>query len=440
MNVVRENTEHQTALLKVLVTPADYGEAVDKALKTHKKKANIPGFRPGMVPMSIIHKLYKKSVTAQEAYKTASDACFEYVDQNKVDILGDVMPSDTQAELDFENDTDFEFVFEIGLAPDIALHLTKKDKITRYTIAVDDKAREAYKNNFLRRFGKLIDVEKVENEEALTVTLTQEDMTVEEAYVGLIGMSEEERKPFIGKKTGDVMQVNVNELYKTPSQRASVLGVKEAELEHINPEFTLTIDRIRTFEYPELNGEFFAEAYPDKKVTNAEEFNADIESKIAADLEKETGYKFIDDVRSYVMDKANISLPESFLKKWLYAINEGKFTMEAIEKDFDRFAEMMKWDLVKKYYVTANALEVSEEEAIQEAKALAAMQFAYYGMPAVGDDMLENYAGSMLKNKEEVRRIYERLYERKVVDVIAEQVTVSPKTVTSEEFQVFCRQ
>lgn len=436
MNIVRENLENQSELLKVTVTPADYGQAVENALKNYRKKADMPGFRKGMVPMSVIHKMYRKGVTAEEAYRAASNAAFKHLEDNGVKTLGDMMPSDSQPELDFENGTDFEFRFEIGLAPEVNLPLSKKDKVEKLTIAVDDKMREGYKNNYLRRFGKLEDVERAESDEALSVTLTQPDgLTVEDAYVGLIGMSEEERRPFLGKKAGDTLQVNVNELYKTPSQRASVLGVKENELEGINPEFTLTVNRIRKFVNPELNEAFFKEAFPAGDVTDAQQFDAKIEAQITADLEREAGYKFIDDVRRLAVEKAGLTLPEPFLKKWLYAVNEGKFTAEAIEKEFPSFAEAMKWDLIKRHFTETEKLEVSEADARTEAKALAMMQFSYYGMHSVADDMLENYANSMLGNKEEARKIYDRLYERKVTDAIAGMVTVKEKTVTAEEFQ-----
>lgn len=434
MNIVRENLEDGTTLLKATVGEADYNEAVDKALRTYKRKANVPGFRPGMVPMSIINKMYRKGVVAEEAYRTASKGCFDYIEKEKLTLVGDMIPSDKQQPLDFDNDTEYEFAFEVGIAPEINIALSKKDKVKKYAIAIEDKMRDGYRGNFTRRFGKLVDVDSVETEDALTVTLDQPEMKIEEAYVGLIGMSDAARKPFLGKKVGDTMEVDVNELYPNPAQRAAILQVKEPELEGINPKFTLTITKIRRFTEPELNEEFFKMAFPEGNVKTAEEFALYIDAQILRDLKREADYLFTLDVRKLLLDKANLTLPAAFLKRWLYTINEGKFSMEEIEKDFDKFLDMMKWNLVQKHYVNELKLEVTPEEATEEAKAMAAQQFAYYGMSQVADDMLANYAKSILENKEESRKVYEKIFEQKVIDAVVPQITVSDATVTAEEF------
>lgn len=434
MNIVRENLEDGTTLLKATVGEADYNEAVDKALRTYKRKANVPGFRPGMVPMSIINKMYRKGVVAEEAYRTASKGCFDYIEKEKLTLVGDMIPSDKQQPLDFDNDTEYEFAFEVGIAPEINIALSKKDKVKKYAIAIEDKMRDGYRGNFTRRFGKLVDVDSVETEDALTVTLDQPEMKIEEAYVGLIGMSDAARKPFLGKKVGDTMEVDVNELYPNPAQRAAILQVKEPELESINPKFTLTITKIRRFTEPELNEEFFKMAFPEGNVKTAEEFAQYIDAQILRDLKREADYLFTLDVRKLLLDKANLTLPAAFLKRWLYTINEGKFSMEEIEKDFDKFLDMMKWNLVQKHYVNELKLEVTPEEATEEAKAMAAQQFAYYGMSQVADDMLANYAKSILENKEESRKVYEKIFEQKVIDAVVPQITVSDATVTAEEF------
>ena len=434
MNIVRENLEDGTTLLKATVGEADYNEAVDKALRTYKRKANVPGFRPGMVPMSIINKMYRKGVVAEEAYRTASKGCFDYIEKEKLTLVGDMIPSDKQQPLDFDNDTEYEFAFEVGIAPEINIALSKKDKVKKYAIAIEDKMRDGYRGNFTRRFGKLVDVDSVETEDALTVTLDQPEMKIEEAYVGLIGMSDAARKPFLGKKVGDTMEVDVNELYPNPAQRAAILQVKEPELEGINPKFTLTITKIRRFTEPELNEEFFKMAFPEGNVKTAEEFAQYIDAQILRDLKREADYLFTLDVRKLLLDKANLTLPAAFLKRWLYTINEGKFSMEEIEKDFDKFLDMMKWNLVQKHYVNELKLEVTPEEATEEAKAVAAQQFAYYGMSQVADDMLANYDKSILENKEESRKVYEKIFEQKVIDAVVPQITVSDATVTAEEF------
>lgn len=434
MNIIRENLEDLTTLLKVTVGEADYSEAVDKALRTYKRKANVPGFRPGMVPMGIVNKMYRKGVVAEESYRTASKACFDYVEQEKLTIVGDMIPSQTQPALDFDNDTEFEFVFEVGLAPELNLALSKKDKVTRYAIAIEEKMRDGYRSNFLNRFGKLTDVEAVEKEEALDVTLEQGDTKIEEAYVGLIGMNDEERAPFIGKKVGDTMEVDVTKLYKTPSQRASALGLKEEDLEGMDPNYTMTITKIRRFAAPEMDEEFFKTAFPEGNVTTPEAFEQHVEEQISRDLTRETDYLLNIDVRKFLLKKANLVMPEAFLKNWLFAINEGKFTMEDIDKDFDRFVDLMRWNLIQKHFIDEQKLEVTPEEAVEEAKGMAAQQFAYYGIPQVDDETLENYAKNILNNKEESRKIYERLFEKKTIAAVIPQITITEKSISPEEF------
>ncbi len=243
MKIVKEQRDGGCSLVRVTVAEADYGETVEKELRTYRRKANIPGFRPGMVPMGIVKKMYGKSVLAEQSYRTASNAVFEYLQKEKIDYLGDIIPSEEQGDFDFDNNTEFEFVFEFGEAPEIKLELSDKDKLTYNRIKIDKKMHGDYRSNFLRGYGRLVDADEVTSDEALSVTLDNGDMQVADAYVGLISMSEEERKPFIGKKVGYKTEVNINELYKNPSQRAAILQVKENELEGIKPEFTLEITK-----------------------------------------------------------------------------------------------------------------------------------------------------------------------------------------------------
>ncbi|MBR4851355.1 MAG: trigger factor [Tidjanibacter sp.] len=433
MNIIKEARENQTAIIKITVAEADYTAEVDKKLREYKRKANIPGFRPGMVPMGIINKMYRKGVVAEVAYKMASDACFEYIEKEGIDYMGDVLPSEEQGAFDFDNNTEHEFIFELGLAPKVELELTEKDKVTRYKIKVDEEMRSGYRGQFLRTYGRLVDVEVVENDEAVMCTLDNGDIKTEDAYVGLISMTEEERKPFIGKKVGDQMIVNVNELYKSAQQRASVLGLKENELASINPEFNLEITKIRKYADPEMNEEFFKMAFPEGNVTSEEQFEKFIDEKITAELKKESDYVFSQTLREYLVEKANLTLPEDFLKRWLLAINEGKFTMEEIEKDFAPFVEMMKWSAVQKHFAKTLNVEVKQEDMLAEAKAYAAAQFAQYGMMNVADEMLANYAQQILANKEEANKLIEKVYEAKVIEAVTPLVKVSNKSVTIAE-------
>lgn len=434
MNIVREQREQNTSLIKVTVGEQDYAQEVDKALREYKRKANIPGFRPGMVPMGIIKKMYGKGVLAEQSYRKASNAVFEYLQKENIDYLGDVIPSEEQGAFDFDNGKEFEFVFEIGEAPEIKLDLSDKDKLTYHKIKIDKKMHDDYRSNFLRRFGRLVDADEVTADEALTVTLDNGDMKVEDAYVGLISMSEEERKPFIGQKVGFKTKINVNELYRNPAQRAACLHVKEHELEGINPEFELEITKIRKFAEPEVNEEFLKMAFPAGNVKSAEEFEKFIDSQIESELRRESDYLFTLELRDYLIKKADLKMPEAFLKRWLYTINEGKFSMEDIEKDFAQFLKMFTWNYIQKHFIKADNLTVTKEEAQAEAKALAAAQFAQYGMPSAPDDMLAGYAEKILADKEQGQKIYEKLYEVKVVEDVKSKIKVTEKAVSADDF------
>ena len=434
MNITREQREVGTSLLKVVVNEQDYGEAVEKMLREYKRKANIPGFRPGMVPMGVVRKMYGKGAVAEQAYKIASNSVFEYLQKEGIDYVGDVIPSDEQGDFDFENNTEHEFMFEIGEAPKIEVALSKDDKLTYNKIKVDAQMIEGYKDNYLRRSGRLVDVEAVAKDEALTVALDNGEIAVDDAYVGLISMSDEERAAFLGKKVGDKMEVDVNELYKSASQRAAILKVKEEELESINPKFTLEIKQIRQFANPELNEEFFKMAFPAGNITSEAELDKFLNSEIETELGREADFLFTIRVRNFLMEKLALQMPADFLKRWLYVINEGKFTKEDIEKDFDAFLKMFTWNYIQKHFIQTYELRVSDEEAQAEAKEFAKAQFAQYGMPSAPEEMIENFSKQILENKEQGQKIYEKLYEAKVVEYVKSQIKVSNKSVSAEEF------
>ena len=434
MNITREQRDGGISILKVVVNEADYGQAVEKQLRDYKRKANVPGFRPGMVPMGIVKKMYGKHVVAEQSYHLASNSVFEYLQKENIDYVGDVIPSEEQGDFDFENNTEFEFVFEIGEAPKIELELSAKDKVTYSKIKVDKKMHGEYRSNYLRRYGRLIDVDKVEKDEALNVTLDNGDMRIEEAYVGLISMTDEERKEWKGKKVGYKTTVNINELYKKSEQRAAILSVKEEELESIKPEFELEITKIRRFADPELNEEFFKMAFPAGNVTSEEELDKFIDEEIERELKRECDFMFANQMRKFIIEKAGLQMPEEFLKRWLYVINEGKFSREEIEKDFAAFINMFTWNYLQKHFITEGDIKVTPEEAKAEAMSFAQMQFAQYGMPSAPADMLEGFAKQIMDNKEQLQKIYEKLFEEKVVEYLRGKIKVTEKAVSAEEF------
>ncbi len=434
MNVTFENLSDQTALIRVAVAQADYTADVEKALKNYRKTAKVPGFRPGMVPASLINKMYLKSTIAETAYKMSSHAAYDHVKDNKIETLGEIMPSKEQKELDFDNQTEFEFVYQIGLAPEVKLNLTKKDKVEKIVIAPAEDMISGYKENLLRSYGKLVDVDVVKNEEAMTINLDNDEIQIEDAYLSLISIDENARKPYIGKKVGDTMDVDINVMYPDDKQRAAILSVKETELAAINPKFKMTITKIREFQNPELNDEFFAMAFPAKDITNEKELDAKVVLDVQKELDDQTSFKFYDNVREAAVAKAKLSLPDQFLKDWLLAINEGKFTAEQIEEEYPQFQKMMQWDLVKKSVGDEKEIKVEESDLLAEATNMAAAQFKYYGMANPEPQMLENFAQQILSDKQQIGKIAEQVAEKKIMDALVEKITVAEKSMTVEEF------
>lgn len=434
MNVKLENKENQIALITVNVELNDYADAVEKALKNYRKNAKVPGFRPGMVPMNLINKMYRKGTIAEQAYRIASEAAFKHITDNKINALGDLMPASEQDNIDFENQNNFDFCFKIGVAPEIKLNFTKKDKVEKMIITPSQEMLDGYKDNLLRQYGSLVETDVVENEEALTVNLTNGDVTVDDTYISLISLDDKKRKPFIGKKVGDKIKVNINDIYPDAKQRAAVLSVKETELDAVSPKFELEIVAIKKFQTPELNDEFFAKAYPNKEVTNAQQFEEKVQNDVQAELNEQTAFKFQDAVREMAVNKADAVFPDEFMKEWLLAINEGKFTKEQIDAEYPQFLEMMKWDIVKRDVSKDNGVKVEEADVVNEAKNMAAQQFRYYGMANASEEMLDGFAKQILGDKEQGRKIADRVAENKVIDAIVGKITVTEKNITVEQF------
>lgn len=434
MQVTKVQKEEGVNLLKVVIVASDYEEKVNDELKKYRRNAEIRGFRKGCVPMGVIKSMYGQSVVADTTYRMASEAAFNYLKENNVDYLADVIPAEEQGAFDFKNNTEHEFVFEYAEAPAYEFALTAKNKVEYPKIKVDAEMHKNFLDNFLRRYGSLKDVDEVVNDEALTAVLDNGEIKVEDAYVGLISLDEEARKAFVGCKVGDKKEVNVNDLYKTPSQRAAILKVDEKELNNINPVFSLEITKIRRFENAAVDENLFKTAFPEGNVKSAEELDAYVDAEIAKGLAGESDYAFALKVKNYVIEKADLKFPKEFLKRWLYTINEGKFEMAEIEKEFDSFLGMYTWNFIQSRIATKENISVEEADLLAEACKLAADQYAQYGLPNPPQDMVEDFAKKILEDKDQKRKVAERVLETKIVDFIKTKVKVVEKEYTVAEF------
>ena len=423
--------------LVVSIDKADAQDKKKKALNEYRKKAEIRGFRKGMAPMSLIEKMHGVQALVEGVNQMISEGINNHIAENKLNILGEPLPNEEkQKSIDWENDESYEFVFDIALSPKVEFALDSNDKIVSYKVAVSQEAKQAYKSNMLKQFGKLENIDEVKDEESFIVAdLEQGENKVEGTYVTLRQMAEEAKAQFIGKKTGESFEVNVNETFTNETDRAALLKVKKDELASVEPMWKVTVKEVKTFVEAEQTQEIYDRMFGEGVVTDEAGFEAKIEERIAMEYKQEADFRFVLDAREYLLNKTNIELPEEFMKKWLFTINEGKFTMEDIEKDFALFCKDFRWQMISQYIMREQKMEITREEVLAVAKQMARYQFAMYGLNDVPEEQLNHYAESILANEKEGRRIVEKTEQDKVIGYIRSVVSLDEKEISIEELQ-----
>ncbi len=423
--------------LVVSIDKADAQDKKKKALSEYRKKAEIRGFRKGMAPMSLIEKMHGVQALVEGVNQLISEGINNYIAENKLNILGEPLPNEEkQKEINWESDENYEFVFDIALSPKVEFTLDSNDKIVSYNVAVSKEAVQAYKSNMLKQFGKLENIEEVKDEESFIVAdLEQGETKVEGTYVTLRQMAQESKAQFLGKKVGESFEVNVNETFTNETDRAALLKVKKEELASVEPMWKVTVKEVKTFVEAEQTQEIYDRMFGEGVVTDEAGFEAKIEERIAQEYKQEADFRFVLDAREYLLNKTNIELPEEFMKKWLFTINEGKFTMEDIEKDFALFCKDFRWQMISQYIMREQKMEITREEVLEVAKQMAKYQFAMYGLNDVPAEQLNHYAESILANEKEGRRIVEKTEQDKVIGYVKSVVTLEEKEISIEELQ-----
>lgn len=444
MNIVRKDIDQNNATLTLTIVKSDYAEKVDQKLREYRKKANIPGFRPGMVPVGLVKKMYGKAITAEEINKLVSDELYNYIRENKINMLGEPLPNETeQKEINFDTQEDFEFVFDLGIAPEFEVELTKKDKVKAYSIAVSDEMIDNQVKSYTSRYGKYVQEETVEekdmvkgevleladgkvNENGLKIS----DAVLTPAYI----KDEAQKAKFVGAAKGDVIVFNPQTAFGNEAEISSLLKISKDEAKNITADFQIKIEGITRYYDAEVNQELFDKVYGEGAVASEEEFRAKIKEGILETLSGDTDYKFGVDAREVVLAKFDgLTFPDAFLKRWLLATNEN-LSAETLEEDFPKMIADLKWQLIKDKIAKANDIKVEIEDVNAYARKIAAAQFAQYGMVGMGDDILDNYAKDMLKKEETVKGIVERVAENKVFEIIKNSVKLDTKEVSIEEF------
>ena len=432
MNISQNRIDDLNLELTLSITKDDYADSMKKKLADFRKKADIKGFRKGMVPMSLVEKMYGQQALADAVNDVISEGLNNFVHENNLRVLGEPLPSEDNPQNEWVNGNDFTFKFDIAQNPEVSFELSKEDEVTYYTITVTEAAKKEMKDNLLKQYGSLEEGKKAKEDDFIIVDFEQGEIKVEGTYVALRNVAEAARKSFVGVKPGDVLDVNVNEAFENETDRASMLKVNKDELATLDPMFKMTVKNVKTFVNAPMTEETFDKIFG---VKTEAEFDAKIEERIRAEYSQEADFRFSKDAKTYLLEKANVTVAEKFLKRWIYVINEGKFTMEDIEKDWALFIVDYKWQMVRSYLMEKYGVKVEEADLLASAKEFAAYQFAMYGMNNVPEEQLEAFAKNILSQEEQGRRILDQVENEKTFAAVREVVTLKKKKISVEKFR-----
>lgn len=447
MEISLQNVDKVSAKLTVKLEKADYQEKVEKALKTFRQKANMPGFRPGMVPMGIIKKQYGTAVKAEEVNKLLQEKVYEYLRENKVNMLGEPLPVEDQ-NIDIVAQEDIEFVFDIALAPEFELNLGKEDNIAYYNIDVNEELVNRQIGMYTQRAGKYEKVDSYQENDMLKGLLAELDengstkeggIQVEGAVMMPSYMKNDEQKAvFANAKVNDVLVFNPNTAYDgSEVEMASLLKIQKEEVAAHTGNFSYQVEEITRFVSAELSQEIFDQVFGEGVVNNEEEFRSKVKESLQAQFAPDSDYKFLLDVREYLTNKVGkLEFPDALLKRIMLMNNEEK-GQEFVDENYDKSIEELTWHLIKEELVSKNGIKIENEDVMNMAKAATRAQFAQYGMMNVPEEMLENYAKEMLKKKDSVDGLVNRAIEAKLATALKGQITLDEKNVSLDEFNKF---
>ena len=432
MKIEQNRIDDLNLELNLTVAKEDYSDSRKKRLNEYRKKAEIKGFRKGMVPMSLVEKMYGQTALVDAVNDVIAEGLNNYIKENNLRVLGEPLPSEEHIANEWNDGNDFNFKFDLALNPEVSFELSSSDEVPYYTITVTEAAKKDMKNTLLKQYGSLEDGKKAKEDDFIIVDFEQGDMKVEGTYVALRNVAEAARASFVGVKAGDVLDVNVNEAFVNETDRSSMLKVSKDELANLDPMFKMTVKTVKTFVNAPLTEETFEKIFG---VKTEEEFDAKIEERIRAEYTQEADFRFSKDAKTFLLEKADVTVAEKFLKRWVYVVNEGKFSMEDIEKDWDLFIVDYKWQMVRSYLMNKYNVKVEEADLLASAKGFAAYQFAMYGMNNVPEEQLESFAKNILSQEEQGRRILDQVENEKTFAAIREVVTLKKKKISVEKFR-----
>ena len=433
-------------ILTMTVEPADYQEKVEKTLKDYRKKAQVPGFRPGNVPMGMIKRQYGTAVKVDEVNRLLGEKLYEYIRENKIQMLGEPLPNtEKQVAQDFEKDGDLTFVFDIAVAPEFEAKLSGRDKIPYYTITIDDKLIGQQVEMYQSQAGEFVKADVFSGNDTITGDLRQLDEngnTLEGGITTEAGMvmpayikEESQKKLFDGCKPGDIITFNPKKAYPdNDAEVAALLKVKKEDIADVNSDFSFQVTEIRHFQPAEVNQALFDRVFGEGNVKDEKEFREKIAEQLKAQFVGSSDYKFLLDVRAHLEEKVGkLQFPEALLKRIMLQNNKDKGE-DFVEKNFDASIKELKWHLIKEQIVAAQKIEVKDEDLKVVAKNAMRAQFAQYGMSNVPEDVLENYAEEQLKKRENIDNFVDRAVDLKLTEVLKNVVKLDEKAISLDDF------
>lgn len=441
MNITKKDIDALNAELSITLAPQDYEEKVNNAIKKVQKQAAMPGFRAGKVPVGLIKKQYGKSILVDEINKILNDSLYNYINENSLEILGNPMPKEDSA-VDFDNKTEWTFDYELGLSPKFDLKLDNSQSFTYNTVKIDDELVEKYLKDVKRNYGKPSNPEVAEAKDVLYIDIVELDAegnitpggVFKSTSIGIDRLKNEAAKAKLtGAKKEDKIVLNANELYDSAVDKSMSLGIDKEVAEAFNADLQITVKNIARMEDAELNQELFDKLYGAGNVNSEEEFRDKIKAELAVMFTQDTDRKFVETVEKTLVDKLDIRLPDTFLKRWLMAVNEKPLTKEQLEAEYPAYARSMQWKLIENRIIKDNSITVTADEAKEEAGKFIRSQYARYGQTP-DEAEVAKIADSILSKQEEAQKIYEGLYSQKVLNLLKTTCKLDNKEVSYNEF------
>lgn len=445
MNITQEKIDQLNAVIKVQIKPEDYQARVEKAIKDHAKKVKIPGFRPGMVPPAHIKKMYGKSILVDEINNLLSDTVNNYIAEQKIEVLGQPLPKlGDNKEFNWDFQDEFEFNYELGLAPEFEVNFSSKDKLVAYKIKIDKDTLASRIKNLRRSYGKMTNPEVSADDDVLFGELKQlaNDGTVfeggfanDKASIRLDLVSDKKiQKSLIGLKKDNVVKLDLDKAFDgNASVIARLLNIEEEDVKGLKSSFQFTVKNVNRLEEADLTPEFFDKLFGQGVVKTEKEFEAKITEELEAMMQQNAEQRLQGDLYNLGLSKVKFNLPDAFLKRWLKATNEN-LSEEEINKDYENFAKNLKWTLIENKIIKENSIEIKYEEVFQAAKNRLDAQFRMYSPQPLPEDQLSQYAVQFLQDKENANRIFEEVKALKVFDYLKSVVTLDTKEIAYNKF------